>query len=102
MVTKQRSSGTSIIQKLVPKVLASPTATFLLDPFIPKLIVIYLYFSLSKWRKQGIIERYHVRVERIGKLRYDFHLQMDAHKKETHRAILDVVLRSFGLSSKQS
>jgi hypothetical protein len=86
---------------LVPKVLSSPTATFLLDPFIPRIVVVYLWFSLRKWRKQGVIERYHIHVERIGKLRYSFHLQVDTRKKETHRAIVDFVLGAFGLRSKR-
>lgn len=87
--------------KLVPRVLSSPTATFLLDPFIPRIVSIYLWFSLSKWRKQGIIQCYHLRIERIGKLRYDFQLKLDAKKKETHRAIIDLVLHSLGATSKR-
>lgn len=94
------SFGRRTLAIIAPKLLSSPTFTSLIDPFLPRLIVFFCSFNLRKWRNQGLIERYQINVQRMGKLCYDIHLQLDAKKADTHRAIVDFIQRSLNFHTK--
>lgn len=99
-MANQDSFGRRALFTIAPKLLSSPTFTSFMDPFLPRLIVFFCSFNLRKWRNQGLIERYQVNVQRMGKLCYDIHLQLDAKKADTHRAIVDFIQRSIGFLAK--
>jgi hypothetical protein len=80
-----------MLLRISSKLLSNSIATFIFDPFIPKLISFYLSQNLKKWKSNGTLKDYNVEVQRIGRLSYGIRFHIIAKKKETNKLLLDYI-----------
>jgi hypothetical protein len=93
---KEKNTRNKIIFSIGSKLLSSPTATFFLDPFIPKIASFYLNQNFKKWKSKGILESYQFDVQRTERLTYKICLHVLAKKKETQKVIADYLEKYIG------
>ncbi len=88
---QNKNQYNQVILKLITELFANPVIQFFLDPMIPKLITFYLQRYLNNWQKKGLIKKYHVEVQRLGKLYYKIGLHALAAEKETNISVLNYI-----------
>jgi hypothetical protein len=76
-------------------ILTSPLIASFFDPFIPKLIALYISNYLNRWRKSGLIRSYKLRVERLGKLYFSISLHLLAEKNETKDFLIGYIMQAL-------
>ncbi len=78
------------------KLLSSRPITFLLDPFIPRLLTSFLSENLEKWKTKGWLKSYRFKVERVRRLTYKVEVHVLVGEQETRKKVVEYISQLLG------
>jgi hypothetical protein len=90
-VKQQKTLNPNPFFVVCAKLLASRPITFLLDPFIPRLLTSFLSENLEKWKTKGWLKSYRFKVERIRRLTYKVEVHVLVSEQETKQKLIEYI-----------